>query len=160
FDKERYWIEAEANTNAAKGNVLAVLHPLEHSPSSDLSEHQETMTTAVQNQEDGSLVAVPAWEPGDVEAFADATKLQYAQHHVILCDLPQISRKELESLLPGSQCLSLQADEQKHIAQRYCDFALAGFERIQTIFRDKPQGKVLVHIVAAGSGEQALLAGL
>src|SRR5206468_9143153 len=44
--------------------------------------------------------------------------------------------------------------------QRYREYALACFERIQAILQSKPQGKVLVQIVVPNQGEQALLAGL
>src|SRR5262249_44963050 len=48
----------------------------------------------------------------------------------------------------------------QNIAQRYSEYALACFERIQTILQGKPRGKALVQIVVPDHQEQALLAGL
>src|SRR6185369_17164412 len=50
--------------------------------------------------------------------------------------------------------------ERKTIAERYSEYALACFGRIQAILRDKPAGRVLVQIVVGDHQEQALLAGL
>lgn len=112
-----------------------------------------------QEQTIGRLLAAPVWQSENVVVSATPAS-QYAERHIILCDLKQISAPGLEALLPGSRCLSLPAEDRKNIAQRYSDYALACFERIQAIFRIKPQSKVLIQIVAANYHEQALFAGL
>src|SRR5262249_11552 len=94
------------------------------------------------------------------ESSADASKPQSAQRHVMLCELGKINIEQLESLLPHSQCLLLERGEQKNIAQRYSNHALACFERIQAIFRSEPQRKVFLQTVVAGEEEEALFAGL
>jgi acyl transferase domain-containing protein/enoyl-CoA hydratase/carnithine racemase len=117
---------------------------------------------AIKLQEQSSrfsaLLATPVWRDCSVESSADASV--FAERHIVLCELPNANVEKLSSLLPQSRCLLLQAGEQKSIAHRYSEYALACFERIQTILRGKPLGKVLVQIVIAGNQEQALLAGL
>ena len=106
----------------------------------------------------GSLFAAPQWRTSESEAPASA--VEWAQHHVILCELPEIDAEGLSAALPGSECLPLGGDCRRGIDQRYADHAAASFERIQSILQSKPQGKVLVQIVVADHGEQVLFAGL
>src|SRR5260370_23214583 len=109
----------------------------------------------------GRLLAVPVWQARGVEGSAGENQdVAYGEHHVVVCGLSQVDLEKLRSLLAHSQCLSLEAGEQKNIAEGYSQYALACFERIQGILRGKPQGKVLVQIVVASHEEQALLAGL
>ena len=118
--------------------------------------NKEISKVAAQNQTIGSLLAMPVWRP---ETLASAAKLDCTEHHVVMCEMSQVDAGKLESLLQQCQCLSLHAEEQKNIAQRYSDYALACFERIQAILRSKPQERVLIQIVV-GVQEQSLLAGL
>src|SRR5260370_14588818 len=122
---------------------------------------QEISTATAQDQEIGSLLAVPVWQARGVEGSAGANQdVAYGEHHVVVCGLSQVDLEKLRSLLAHSQCLSLEAGEQKNIAQGYSQYALACFERIHGILRGKPQGKVLAQIVVASHEGQALLAGL
>src|SRR5580658_3852570 len=107
-----------------------------------------------------ALLVIPVWQAIGEEAVADASKPEYTEHHVILCELSEVNVGELGSLVAHGQCLALQAGEQDNIAQRYSEYALACFERIQTIVQGKPVGKVLVQIVIADDKKQALLTGL
>ena len=107
----------------------------------------------------GSLLATPVWKACG-EMSARAGNIEYAEHHVILFEQSMVDRETLCSLLPHSQCLVLHAEKQMNIAERYSDYALACFARIQTILQSKPQGNVLVQIVVADHEEQTLLAGL
>jgi polyketide synthase PksN len=106
----------------------------------------------------GALLAAPVWRESDVEVSAGASHIEYAEHRVVLCELSDVN--QLKALLPHVYCLSLQAERQKNIAQRYSEYALACFELIQTILQDKPHGKALVQIVVPDHQEQALFAGL
>ena len=108
----------------------------------------------------GVLLLTSGWQASGSEVSAGTCSFDYAEHHVILCELSKISARKLGSLLPQAQCLTLDASEQKNIAQRYGEYALTCFERVRTILRDRPTGKVLVQIVVAGYEEQALFAGL
>ncbi|MBZ5526229.1 MAG: SDR family NAD(P)-dependent oxidoreductase [Acidobacteriia bacterium] len=139
FAKERYWIEAGADRQDAVGGAV---HP--------------GRTAALQKT--GSMLAAPVWQASEAEASAGGGT--NPEHYLIICELPKVNTGKLESLLPHRHCLSLAAREQKNIAQRYSEHALACFERIQAILRSKPQGKVLVQIVVPNHGEQVLLAGL
>ena len=113
-----------------------------------------------QGERVGALLVTPVWQASGVEAPAEASKVEYAEHHVILCELSKVDAKELGSSVPHIHCLSLQAEGQKNIAQRYSEYALACFERIRAILQGKPQGEALVQIVIGDHQEQALFAGL
>ncbi len=130
-----------------RGNVCVQMHGFS---SRVLS--QQISTKAAK----GRLLAIPVWQT----VSAEGSGIEYAEHHVILCELSEAGAGNLESLLPHSLCLSLEAGQQKNIAQRYSEYALGCFERVQAILQGKPQGRVLVQIVIAGQQEQALLAGL
>src|SRR5712671_998131 len=123
-------------------------------------ERVKAIKLAEQGKSNSTLLASPVWQPIRIDSSAAGSGIASMEHHVILCALPKVNLEELRSLLPQSRCWWLQAGEQKNIAQQYSEYALACFERIQTILRSKPQGKVLVHIVVANHLEQVLLAGL
>src|SRR6266403_1767987 len=96
----------------------------------------------------GALLITPVWQSKAVEVSAVASHTEYMEHHVVLCELSTIDAEKLGSLLPYSHCLPLQAGQQNDIAQRYSEYALACFERIQAILsvaavtdrRDSRQG--------------------
>jgi polyketide synthase PksL len=157
----RYAQSSQAGDNVLKldidlcdesGKVCVQMHGLSLRAMS-----KEISKASVQSQTIGSLLAVPVWKP---EAISSASKCECVEHHVVLCEMTQISAGKLQSLLPQCQCLSLKAEEERNIAQRYCDYAVACFELIQKIVRSKPQGKALVQIVVANQQEQILFAGL
>ena len=122
----------------AQGNVCAQLRGL-----------------ALRRETAGTLLAVPSWVARD----AQAGPFEYAEHHVIVCELPGVDSAELQSLLPQSRCLSLHGNGED-IARRYSAYALGCFERLQAILQSKPQGEILVQVAVAGDGEHALFAGL
>jgi len=141
---------------------------------------KEIDTAAAQGQAIGSLFATPVWHASGVEVSAAQSNIEYTEHHVILCELSKVDSIRLGGLVSRSLCLSLNAGQQENIAQRYSEYALACFERIQALFPvaavyDRREsaidnirrsqtaatvGKVLVQIVVADHQEQALLAGL
>src|SRR6266446_6487597 len=81
----------------------------------------------------GALLITPVWQSNAVEVSAVASHTEYMEHHVVLCELATVDAEKLGSLLPYSHCLPLQAGQQNDIAQRYSEYALACFERIQAI---------------------------
>ncbi|HEX6160071.1 MAG TPA: SDR family NAD(P)-dependent oxidoreductase, partial [Thermoanaerobaculia bacterium] len=95
----------------------------------------------------GTLFAAPVWQTGNVVPGTN----DVVERHVVLCDLPNLA---------ADGWLTLQSEPQASIAQRYSDYAVACFEKIQSVLRDKRQGKVLFQIVVAHQQEQLLLAGL
>ncbi|HEY0139907.1 MAG TPA: SDR family NAD(P)-dependent oxidoreductase [Thermoanaerobaculia bacterium] len=105
----------------------------------------------------GSLLAVPVWQADNLAA---GRSMEFAEHHVALCEMSSIDTEQLQSLLPQSHSLSLQFKEGESISQRYSDYAVACFERVQSILCGKPQGQVLVQIVVPDHQERVLFAGL
>src|SRR5688572_16575764 len=108
----------------------------------------------------GTLLITPVWRESSVKTPAEARRVEDAERHIILCGLSHVSARQLESLAAHSHCHTLYAGAENSVAQRYSEYALACFERIQTVLRGKPQGRVLVQIVVADDEEHALLAGL
>jgi acyl transferase domain-containing protein/enoyl-CoA hydratase/carnithine racemase/acyl carrier protein/SAM-dependent methyltransferase len=99
------------------------------------------------------LLATPVWQADGSPASGERV-FDYADHHVILCELPVVAGDD------ALHCLSLQAGPQQNIAQRFSEYALACFERIRTILHAKPQGKVLVQVVVPDHEERVALTGL
>ncbi|HET8798518.1 MAG TPA: polyketide synthase, partial [Thermoanaerobaculia bacterium] len=170
FAKERYWLEPDAAETALAARPAAAVHSTMHDDPSDLEEDRysaeegddldlyddddgsraETrLTPQTRADELGTVIAAPVWQ-----SAAPHAPLEFAERHILLCDLPQ-----LESL-PFAECLALRAEEGIDLAKRYSDYAIAAFEKIRGILQRKPQGRVLLQIVAADDGEGVLLAGL
>ena len=107
-----------------RGNVCVQLHGLSlREPS------QEIGTAAAPPPAIGSLLATPVWQARDEETPAGVRPTEYAEHHVVLCELSGVNAGQLASLLPHSQCLSLHGEPHQTIAQRYSEYGLACFER-------------------------------
>ena len=104
----------------------------------------------------GSLLARPVWQASGVKMFSALL----AERHTIVCDLAHVDVEQLASLLPLSECLSIHAEEDESIDQRYTRCAVACFEYVQSMFQDQHDGKVLVQIAIPEDGEHSLLAGL
>ncbi|UII31929.1 SDR family NAD(P)-dependent oxidoreductase [Fulvivirga ulvae] len=110
-----------------------------------------------QGKATGTKLSSPIWKAG---MPSPADQVEYAQRHIILCELPEVSGKALETALPGSQVLTLQATSQTNIAAKYESHALACFEHIKQVLSGKPQGKILIQLVIGGEAEHAVFAGL
>ncbi|NJM14574.1 MAG: hypothetical protein HC896_03585 [Bacteroidales bacterium] len=109
-------------------------------------------------------LATKAWQPrsviaSDVASLVGKNGSSIQEHFIFLCELPGYQIKQIEALLPGSQCLKLEL-KQLNIAERYSEAALLLFERIKTIFKGKLKSKVLVQLVISNKLEQTIFAGL
>ncbi|MCP5002909.1 MAG: hypothetical protein GY941_03015, partial [Planctomycetes bacterium] len=105
----------------------------------------------------GTLLATPVWKERAV--LSSATRQPYAEHQVMLCEMPGIKAKELQSLIPGSHCENLKS-EQDQIETRFSEYAVNCFEIIQRLLQKKPQGKVIIQILVVNNLEQSLFAGI
>jgi polyketide synthase PksN len=120
----------------------------------------------------GTLMLHPYWREQVVTQETAAPG--YAQRLVILCEPG-------EKWKPGSwEAGKLGSEEEKRtrgvtahiikmirlqsqqgdIGERYQAYAARIFEEIQGIFKNKPEGKVLIQVVVPGQGEQQLFSGL
>ena len=138
-----------------KGNVCVQMR--------EFSSRMVTTATSTDESHDrtvGTIFATPVWEPSTITKLSETEQLEYAEQHIILCEIHQAIAKQFGTLIPHSQCLPLEAGLDKNIAERYNEYALACFERIQKILTSKPQGKILVQIVIANNTEERLFAGL
>src|SRR5207302_2914224 len=105
----------------------------------------------------GHLLSRCGWQTRPVTEWAELGQNEFSEHHVFVCELSKLSLDTLESLLPGSQCSFLQVETENHIGQRYTEYALECFERIQAILRSRPEGKVLMQVVVPDHEEQTIL---
>ena len=122
--------------------------------------NSETSSARLAAKPAGVLLAEPEWQTSAIEAPASPRGNAYTEHHVILCELPTVDIEKLGSLAAPCHCLLLQAKSEETIAARYGEYALACFERIQTIVRGMRHGKVLMQIVVADNPDSAVFAGL
>ncbi|MCP5008243.1 MAG: SDR family NAD(P)-dependent oxidoreductase [Planctomycetes bacterium] len=105
----------------------------------------------------GTLLATPVWR--ERVKLSSATRQPYAEHQVLLCGMPGIKAKELQSLIPESNCINLKSN-QDQIETRFTEYAVRCFEMIRELLEKKPQGKVLIQILVPNTREQSLFAGL
>ncbi|MCP5007094.1 MAG: SDR family NAD(P)-dependent oxidoreductase, partial [Planctomycetes bacterium] len=105
----------------------------------------------------GTLLATPVWK--ETAKLSSATRQPYAEHQVLLCGMPGVKAKELQSLIPESNCINLKSN-QDQIETRFIEYAVRCFEMIRELLEKKPQGKVLIQILVPNTWEQSLLAGL
>ncbi|HET8797286.1 MAG TPA: SDR family NAD(P)-dependent oxidoreductase, partial [Thermoanaerobaculia bacterium] len=101
----------------------------------------------------GSLLAAPVWQAAD----SDTVPAEFAERHVLLCGLTAVDEAALTA---GARCATVDLDSSKNPAERYVQATLACFERIRGILQSRPEGNVLVQIVAPAEGEGSLFAGL
>ncbi|MBL6449564.1 SDR family NAD(P)-dependent oxidoreductase [Fulvivirga sp. 29W222] len=107
----------------------------------------------------GRLLARPSWEQASVSRQSEGQP-EYTQHHLVLCELPHLKDEQLKKALPHLQVLALPAAKHKNIAERFNSYALSCFELVRKILSNKPAGPVLIQLVVANHGEQAIFAGL
>ncbi|QGZ37637.1 ketoacyl-synthetase-like protein [Pseudoduganella flava] len=102
-----------------------------------------------------TLFATPRWER--------APSLQgngtYATHHMLLVGFPEAEQAALAAAMPGARCTSV-PDDGDDVAQAYSNVALACFDALRRILRDKPAGTCLVQLAVTDTEEHRLLAGL
>jgi polyketide synthase PksN len=148
FAKERYWIDTPQRYHSTSTRSAA-LRRLR-----GLSRH----AIAPPAPQVGTLLAAPVWQTSSGDPAA--RNVEFAEHHVILCELTGVAVETLQLLLPQSRCLSLQGAQQKTLAECYAEYAMDCFHHLQAILRAGLQGNVLVQVVVPGDEGQTLLAGL
>ncbi|MCP5005551.1 MAG: SDR family NAD(P)-dependent oxidoreductase, partial [Planctomycetes bacterium] len=105
----------------------------------------------------GTLLATPVWKERAV--LSSATQQEYAEHQVLLYEMPGVNSRVIQSLLPESNGINLKSEEEK-IESRFTEYAVRCFEMFRKILENKPQGKVLIQILVPNTREQTLFAGL
>jgi polyketide synthase PksN len=145
-------IELDIDLCDERGAVCVQLHGF----SSRLQSLELGKSAAAPAETISVLMAVPVWRAEAETAGGN----EYAEQHVVLCGRSTMDADTLRALLPGSRVLSLPAEPETSLAQRYTDVALACFDLIQTILQTPQQRKVLVQLVVPDDRDQALFAGL
>lgn len=113
----------------------------------------------------GAALAVPAWESSrisvarDGAAPIDSAAVVIRQQHIVSCELPADTARELPELVSHSQCLTLQSAG-NGAAERYAHYAGACFRLIQDLLKEKPASKTLIQVVVTDAAEHLPLTGL
>jgi len=110
----------------------------------------------------GTLLAAPVWNAissNQMIAAINNEESSSLKRHVIMFDLNNLTREQMQDLLPYSD-ISFMNDTQQNMAKSYELYALKCFNEIQTIIKSKPQSKVLIQIVIANEKQSMLLLGL
>ncbi|MCP5006112.1 MAG: hypothetical protein GY941_19560, partial [Planctomycetes bacterium] len=92
----------------------------------------------------GTLLATPVWKERAV--LSSATQQEYAEHQVLLYEMQGVDAKELQSLLPESNCVNIKSN-QDQIGSRFTEYAVRSFEMIRKLLAKKQQGRVLIQIL-------------
>ena len=79
------------------------------------------------------LSATPLWRNKINETCTELFDCNSTEHHIVFCDSSKPRDAELKLFFPRARIASLNADENKNIGQRYTEYALACFERIQAL---------------------------
>ncbi|WP_220025472.1 SDR family NAD(P)-dependent oxidoreductase [Paenibacillus sp. S02] len=117
---------------------------------------RDSISSDVQSNS-SNLMLEPVWKEQGIALEAEMPV--YDRHVVLLCQPSGISREQVEARMDGVQCIVLQPDR-NGIAEQFQRYAVQVVEEIQSIFRKKPNGKVLIQIAISGQEEQQLFSGL
>ena len=120
----------------------------------------EALKLQPRDEKTGLLLATLLWRTKINETCTELFDGNSTEQHIVLCDSSRLRDAELKLFFPRARIASLDADENKNIGQRYTEYALECFERIQAILRSQPEGKVLMQVVVPDHEEQTVLAGL
>ncbi|MDY7989342.1 SDR family NAD(P)-dependent oxidoreductase [Paenibacillus polymyxa] len=118
--------------------------------------NRDSISSDVQSNS-SNLMLEPVWKERGIALEAEMPA--YDRHVVLLCQPSGISREQVEARMDGVQCIVLQPDR-NGIAEQFQRYAVQVVEEIQSIFREKPNGKVLIQIAISGQEEQQLFSGL
>ncbi|MDY8047558.1 SDR family NAD(P)-dependent oxidoreductase [Paenibacillus polymyxa] len=118
--------------------------------------NRDSISSDVQSNS-SNLMLEPVWKEQGIALEAEMPA--YDRHVVLLCQPSGISREQVEARMDGVQCMVLQPDR-NGIAEQFQRYAVQVVEEIQSIFREKPSGKVLIQIAISGQEEQQLFSGL
>ncbi|KAF6580343.1 SDR family NAD(P)-dependent oxidoreductase [Paenibacillus sp. EKM212P] len=118
--------------------------------------NRDSISSDVQSNS-SNLMLEPVWKEQGIALEAEMPA--YDRHVVLLCQPSGFSREQVEARMDGVQCIVLQPDR-NGIAEQFQCYAVQVVEEIQSIFREKPNGKVLIQIAISGQEEQQLFSGL
>ena len=120
----------------------------------------KTLKSQEQGKSMGTLLATPMWEEHKIKTAFNPDHSEFTEHHIMLCELPNVNDKQVEALISKSHCSSFQTSGQRNIAERCSEVGLACFELVKKILKGKPSGKVFIQVVIPNKPEETLFAGL
>ncbi|MES2739633.1 MAG: SDR family NAD(P)-dependent oxidoreductase [Pseudomonadota bacterium] len=104
-------------------------------------------------------VSTLLYEPVWVDQAADPQPAASAMEHwVLLCEAHD-KQAEIETCIPGVRCVRL-GNGGTPLAQRYGECAAHLLDLLKQILLSKPQGEVMLQLVAGAEGQSAALGGL
>jgi len=119
-----------------------------------------TLKLQEQDRSVSTLIIAPVWEPDTIAEQSKQDNFEYTQRLIVLCELPDVNVRQVETSISNCYCLSFQASRQKNIAERFNEVALTCFELIKKTLKGRPSGNVLVQIVISSNQEETIFAGL
>ncbi|MEZ2221554.1 SDR family NAD(P)-dependent oxidoreductase [Rhizobium sp. RCC_161_2] len=152
YQKDGNVIKLDVDLTDMQGRVHARLQGFSFRRLND-----EAAMSAQPSEKAAGLVLMPTWRATSL-ATGQETR-SYARRHLVLCDMPETDTAHLQALLPDAQCLIL-SSPQHDLAERFTRYALSCFELIRSIVAHKPDGKVLLQVVAPDDQEGRVLTGL
>ncbi|WP_459212155.1 SDR family NAD(P)-dependent oxidoreductase [Aquimarina rhabdastrellae] len=109
----------------------------------------------------GVLLAAPVWqETVDVNTINTFNTNTPDQRYIFLFEIPGIKKGQIEMLLPNSEVIYFQENNQKNIAERFSAYAQVCFEQIRKILTNQSKNKTHIQIVIPGNLEGSVLLGL
>ncbi|HEU4818025.1 SDR family NAD(P)-dependent oxidoreductase, partial [Janthinobacterium sp.] len=104
----------------------------------------------------GTVLLEPEWLPSEVRLQAEEPA--YAQHVVMICDMPSVSSQDIVGPT-GARCIQI-ASHHHGMVEDFQRYTVAAFEEIKWILQARPTGKVLFQIVVPALSGHQLMAGL
>jgi len=108
-------------------------------------------------QKTGLLMLKSSWKEAEVDH--KNTSLSYEKHFIVLFENNKDVVKKIKNKQADIELILLDS-KKKYIHQRFKNYALTIFEKIQSILKSKPKGKILFQICLSPQKDQQLLAGL
>ena len=115
--------------------------------------------TSKRNASFGTLMVQLVWKKG-VAVPKESNHSAYAEHLVLLCEIENVSREDVQTKLKGVHCQTLQSDKQSSISECFEAYAVQVFEKVRTIINTKSREKVLIQLVVPSGSQHRLFYGL
>lgn len=103
------------------------------------------------------MMFVPEWRERKL-SLTDSTD-KFSQCIAILCNPGVSTVKEVEKQLPNTKCIALQSNS-SNISQQFEDYAVQLLKEVQSIFKYKNRGTILLQLVVCTNLEKQVFAGL
>ncbi|MFC1851060.1 SDR family NAD(P)-dependent oxidoreductase, partial [candidate division CSSED10-310 bacterium] len=105
----------------------------------------------------GTLIFKPTWKEETIDT--EDNPADYEKHLVAVCEPDQALLKSITDNYKGAELILLES-KKKNIDERFSDYAVRLFKKIQAILKAKPKGKTLFQVVISTKNDRRLFSGL